>query len=106
MPTFFHNDHQLFYREEGSGPLLLLLPGNTASSASHAGELAYFGQRYCAVSLDFWGTGQSDRLAEWPEDWWEVGAQDAAPKIFATSVITFYAGWRRPRKSASENCDY
>jgi valacyclovir hydrolase len=81
MPTFTHDDHQLFYREEGKGPLLLILPGNTASSANHAGELAYFGQRYRAVSLDFWGTGQSDRLETWPENWWEVGAHDAAALI-------------------------
>ena len=72
MPHFTHDGHQLFYREQGSGPLLLILPGNTASSASHAGELAYFGQRYRTVSLDFRGTGQSDRLAEWPDDWWEI----------------------------------
>jgi valacyclovir hydrolase len=81
MPTFTHDDHQLFYREEGSGPLLLILPGNTASSASHAGELAYFGQRFHTVALDFLGTGQSDRLEEWPEDWWEIGAQAAAALI-------------------------
>lgn len=81
MPTFTHDDHQLFYREEGKGPLLLILPGNTASSANHAGELAYFGQRYRAVSLDFWGTGQSERLETWPDNWWEVGAHDAAALI-------------------------
>lgn len=81
MPAFTHDDHQLFYREQGKGPLLLILPGNTASSANHAGELDYFGQRYRAVSLDFWGTGQSDRLETWPENWWEVGAHDAAALI-------------------------
>jgi pimeloyl-ACP methyl ester carboxylesterase len=81
MPTFIHDDHQLFYREEGSGPLLLILPGNTASSASHAGELAYFGQRFHTVALDFLGTGQSDRLEEWPETWWEIGAHATAALI-------------------------
>jgi valacyclovir hydrolase len=81
MPAFSHNEHQLFYRQQGSGPLLLILPGNTASSISVVGELAYFGQRYRAVSLDFRGTGQSDRLEEWPENWWEVAAHDAAALI-------------------------
>jgi valacyclovir hydrolase len=81
MPTFTHDDHQLFYREEGSGPLLLILPGNTASSASHAEELAYFGQRFRTVALDFLGTGQSDRLEQWPENWWEVGAHSSAALI-------------------------
>jgi pimeloyl-ACP methyl ester carboxylesterase len=81
MPYFNHNDHRLFYREQGAGPLLVVLPGNTASSALHAGELAYFGQRYHTVVLDFWGTGQSDRLAEWPVSWFEQAAHDAAALI-------------------------
>jgi len=70
MPFFTHQQQQLFYREHGSGPLLLILPGNTASSASHLGELAHFGQRYRAVALDFPGTGQSQRVAVWPRNWW------------------------------------
>ncbi|MCB0113459.1 MAG: alpha/beta hydrolase [Caldilineaceae bacterium] len=81
MPTFTHDNVQLFYREQGSGPLLLILPGNTASSALHEGELAYFGQRFHAVSLDFRGTGQSDRLDEWPVDWYETAAHDVAALI-------------------------
>jgi valacyclovir hydrolase len=82
MPFFTHHGHRLHYREQedssAQGHLLLLLPGNTATSAHHAGELAYFGARYHAVSLDFWGTGQSDRLAIWPDDWYQQAAHDAA----------------------------
>jgi pimeloyl-ACP methyl ester carboxylesterase len=81
MSGFTHAGHQLFYRQQGSGDLLLILPGNTASSASHAGELAYFGERFNTVSLDYWGTGQSERLETWPEDWYEVAAHDAAVLI-------------------------
>lgn len=81
MPLFTNNGHGLFYRETGTGPLLLVLPGNTASSACHQGELDHFGTRYHAVSMDFWGTGQSDRLAVWPDDWWEQSAHDAAALI-------------------------
>ncbi len=78
MPHYQHDDLNLFYREEGSGPLLLILPGNTASSACHTGELEYFG-RYChAVSPDFRGTGQSDRLPVWTRDWWEKCTDDLA----------------------------
>lgn len=78
MPYFSWNAHRLHYREEGAGEPMLILPGNTASSACHAGELAYFGQRRRAVSLDFLGTGQSDRLAAWPASWWMDGAAQAA----------------------------
>ena len=77
MPHFTYNNHQLFYREQGAGPLLLILPGNSASSACHDGELAYFSRRYHPVSLDFLGTGQSDRLVVWPDDWWQQGAYQA-----------------------------
>ena len=77
MPHFTHNDQRLFYREQGEGRLLLVLPGNTASSACHPAELDYFGQRYRAVSLDFLGTGQSDRIEVWPDDWWEQSARAA-----------------------------
>ncbi len=78
MPDFVHDGHRLFYREHGAGPLLLILPGNTASSALHNGELNHFGAHYRTVALDFWGTGQSDRLDSWPDNWWEQGAHDAA----------------------------
>ncbi len=80
MP-YFHTDHRLFYREQGRGRLLLILPGNTASSAHHDGELTHFGKRYHAVALDFAGTGRSDRLARWSDDWWARGAGDAAALV-------------------------
>ncbi|MHB0878140.1 MAG: alpha/beta fold hydrolase [Anaerolineae bacterium] len=81
MPHFEHDGHRLFYREQGEGPALLLLPGNTASSAHHEGELAYYGQKHRAISLDFWGTGASDRLPRWPDDWFDLAAADAAALI-------------------------
>jgi len=81
MPEFVHGGHRLFYQEHGTGPLLLILPGNTASSALHDGELEHFGARHHAVALDFWGTGQSDRMEGWPDNWWEQGAHDAAALI-------------------------
>lgn len=77
MGGFTYRQHELFYREQGSGELLLILPGNTASSAVHAGELAAFGARYRAVALDFPGTGRSERLERWPDDWWRQGAEAA-----------------------------
>ncbi len=81
MPSFTHQNHRLFYREQGSGPLLLVLPGNTASSACHQGELDYFSDRFHVVSMDFWGTGQSDRMEHWPEDWYLQAARDAAALV-------------------------
>jgi valacyclovir hydrolase len=77
MPSFHWLNHRLHYREQGAGEPLLILPGNTASSALHSGELDYFGQRYHALSLDFLGVGRSDRLTTWPASWWMDGAGQA-----------------------------
>jgi pimeloyl-ACP methyl ester carboxylesterase len=81
MPTFTHDDRRLYYRERGSGDLLVIVPGNTASSACHEGELDHFGAQRRAVGLDLWGTGRSDRQERWPVDWWERAADDVAALI-------------------------
>ena len=77
MPYFNWNDNQIFYREQGEGPLLLILPGNTASSICCQGEIDYFSDRYHTASLDFFGTGKSDRVTIWAQDWWADGANQA-----------------------------
>lgn len=81
MPFFVYDSHRLFYREKGWGPLLLILPGNTSSSACHEGELEHFGQTYHAMALDLRGTGKSGRVKKWPDDWWEEGAHAAAALV-------------------------
>ncbi|MBP2643954.1 MAG: hypothetical protein H6Q67_1841 [Firmicutes bacterium] len=77
MSYFYSNGHNLHYREKGKGNLLLILPGNTASSANHIDDLDYFGEHFHAVSLDLWGTGKSDRLKDWTRNWWIDCAKDA-----------------------------
>ena len=81
MPHFEWNGRRLFYRERGEGALLLVLPGNTASSACHEGELAYWCDRYHVASLDFLGTGGSDRAPVWADDWYDQGAHQAAALV-------------------------
>jgi valacyclovir hydrolase len=80
MPHFTWQERRVRYRETGAAdaPLLVVLPGSTASSASHAGELEYFGRTHRVAALDYLGTGQSDRLERWPPDWWERGAGQVA----------------------------
>jgi len=78
MPHFSVNGRRLFYREKGSGPLLLLLHGNTSSSACHEGEIEHFSDRYHVVAMDAFGVGQSERSAVWPHQWWLEMAHDAA----------------------------
>lgn len=74
MSFFVFNDQRLFYRDHGNGPLLLIIPGNTASSASHEDDLAWFGDLFRAVSIDCIGTGASERLEQWPDHWFEQNA--------------------------------
>ncbi|ASQ90605.1 hypothetical protein CHL67_06420 [Prosthecochloris sp. GSB1] len=81
MPFFINENCSLFYNEKGSGQLVLILPGNTASSACHEGELEYFGKDHHTTSLDFRGTGKSQRLSSWQDDWWDKCADDAAALI-------------------------
>ncbi|MFH0883185.1 MAG: alpha/beta hydrolase [bacterium] len=68
----------MHYREAGQGPLLLILPGNTSSSAMHAREIEYFSQRYRVICPDYLGTGKSSRLSDWPLDWWQRNVEDVA----------------------------
>lgn len=78
MPSMSYRGRRLHYREQGSGSLLLIVHGNTASSALHEGELAHFGAHYRAVAPDLPGVGGSARLDVWPLDWWQEGAQAVA----------------------------
>ncbi|MFH0883231.1 MAG: alpha/beta fold hydrolase, partial [bacterium] len=78
MPEFTVRDKTMHYLEAGQGPLLLILPGNTSSSAMHAREIEYFSQRYRVVCPDYLGTGKSSRLSDWPLDWWQRNVEDVA----------------------------
>lgn len=84
MPFIVNENRKIHYRENGAGPLMLVLPGNTASSSSHIDDLTYFGRCFHSASLDFWGTGLSDRVSSWPEDWWSIAARDTAKLIEIT----------------------
>lgn len=77
MPDFVRGARHLHYREQGQGRTLVILTGNTSSSAMQEAELAHFGREYHAVALDYWGTGRSERASVWPDDWWEIAAHDA-----------------------------
>jgi pimeloyl-ACP methyl ester carboxylesterase len=71
----------LAFRERGRGPLLLILPGNTASSAHHLGDLDHFSRCFRAVAPDFRGTGANGRVPLWPLSGWEDNARDTAALI-------------------------
>ncbi len=81
MPFFTYQNHSYFYCQAGEArpnrPSVLILHGNTASSASHAHELEFFSTElgYHTLAMDFLGCGRSDRLEPpWPLDWWQQNA--------------------------------
>ncbi len=81
MPKFRYQTQDIFYRQKGSGPLMIILPGNTASSACHQEDLSYYSKHFTSVSFDYLGTGQSDRLANFPDDWFSFCADQTASLI-------------------------
>lgn len=81
MPYFLADGHRLHYREQGTGPVLLILPGDTSSAAHHSGEVEHFSRHFRTVCLDFWGTGRSERAPVWPADWWEICVEHTAALI-------------------------
>lgn len=83
MPFFEWRSHRLHYAEAGGPgrPLVLILPGSTASAASHRGDMRHFRAQYHVVALDYLGTGRSERLAHWPIDWWEQAAEQTVALV-------------------------
>lgn len=75
MPEFIFNSKKINYIAKGKGNLLVILPGNTASSKVHQEQIDYFSEYYCAVSIDFLGTGKSDRITKIKENWWRYSAK-------------------------------
>jgi len=74
MPYFIYQKRKIYYREEGKGELLILLPGNTASSAVHNEEINYFTQKFRVICLDYIGYGKSERVKHFPVDFWWTNA--------------------------------
>ena len=79
MPYFNYHSKRVHYVSRGDGEVLIILPGNTASSVAHQAQMEVYGENYFVVSPDYLGVGRSDRLDEWDPDWWE----DAADQVMA-----------------------
>ncbi len=70
MPYFNYQGKDIYYTETGSGRLLLLLHGNTASSNMFQGVAENYAERYRVILLDFLGYGKSQRVQRFPADLW------------------------------------
>lgn len=81
MPYFTNNNAEIFYTEKGKGDLLIILPGNTATSACHENEIDFFSKNYHVVAIDFRGTGKSTKYNNWGINWWNDCTDDIAALI-------------------------
>ena len=70
MPYFSYKDRNVYYREMGKGTPLLLLHGNSVSSKMFDGVLDFYKDDFKLILVDFLGHGKSDRLMEFPTDFW------------------------------------
>ena len=79
MSCFSYCGKRISYEVCGNGEPLVLLHGNTVSSRFFAPIIPRFSGKYCVITLDFLGCGQSDRMETWPADlWYEWSRQVAA----------------------------
>lgn len=69
MSYFKYYGKQVYYEEVGKGPLLFFLHGNTASGNMYYHLIPYFSDFHVVVP-DFLGHGKSERLTEFPADFW------------------------------------
>ncbi|MDO4484004.1 MAG: alpha/beta hydrolase [Clostridia bacterium] len=83
MSYFAHDDHRIFYEESGSSSAepLLLLHGNTVSGRFFAPAVPKLSEKYHVITMDFLGSGRSDRIAEWPAELWYAWARQAEALI-------------------------
>lgn len=70
MAYFSYNGCRVFYREIGQGFPLMLLHGNSVSSKLFEQVVELYSDDYTVILIDFLGHGNSDRLKEFPTDFW------------------------------------
>lgn len=61
---------KIFYRDIGEGDVIILLPGNTASSAVHIREIEFFSKSYRVICPDYIGYGISERVEKFSNNFW------------------------------------
>ena len=70
MAYFKYGDRNIFYEEVGSGFPLILLHGNTLSSKMFTQIIDLYKEDFKVILIDFLGHGNSDRLEQFPIDFW------------------------------------
>jgi len=74
MARFSHLGYTIAYTCQGEGESLLLLHGNTGASLMLEREIEYYARSFQVIAIDLIGHGLSERLPEWPADFWHINA--------------------------------
>jgi len=77
LPHFVYSGKRIHFLDQGVGRPLFILPGNTSASGNFGIHLNRLSRSYRVVILDYPGTGLSDRLEYWPNNWWTDNCQCA-----------------------------
>lgn len=70
MAYFKYGDKNIYYEEFGSGFPLILLHGNSVSSKMFTEVVDLYKENYKVILIDFLGHGNSDRINQFPVDFW------------------------------------
>lgn len=75
MPFFKYNRKKVFYSDRGKGLPLIIIHGNSVSSRMHWLLGKKLKKHLRIISPDLPGHGKSERLNEWPTDFWYEHAE-------------------------------
>lgn len=70
MSYFNYNQKKVYYYEKGVGSPIIIIHGNTASSKMQQGLVKKLQKDLRVISIDLPGHGKSERIDEWPIDFW------------------------------------
>lgn len=70
MPYFDFEGKKVFYDSLGKGNPLILLHGNSVSSKMFDSESIFYSKYYKVYLIDYPGHGRSERLMNFPDDFW------------------------------------
>lgn len=74
MAYFKYKNEKVYYKVKGNKTPLIFLAGNTASGKMFNAFFKYFKKDYKVITVDFPGHGKSERLDEFPVDFWYENA--------------------------------
>jgi len=75
MPFLAYQGNKIFYKGKGKGELLLLLHGNSVSSAMLGGEYKHYTRYFRTLLIDYPGHGKSSEVKELPLNFWKETAE-------------------------------